>query len=164
MHNDSRAVAIAIQLSRHSGGGVHHQHVASPEVVSETIENCVLNTGRGCDHEPDAIAPQPAELGRLGRRTVVRRGEVREGPGGQHGAHSDRVFSASVTATSAARYRPLGRPELIRATTMGATVSGSGRSLMSSPGNAAWCMAVRMSPGSKLYQVNSGSSAAHVSV
>ncbi len=30
----------------------------------------------------------------------------------------------------------------------GTTVSGRGRSLMSSPGKAAWCMAVRMSPGS----------------
>ena len=57
-----------------------------------------------------------------------------------------------------------GRPEPIRSAMVGATVSGSGRSLMSSPGNAAWCIAVRRSPGSTLYQVNCGSSAAQVSV
>ena len=45
MHNDSRAVAIAIQLSRHSGGGVHHQYVASPEVVSETTAD-LINSSR----------------------------------------------------------------------------------------------------------------------
>ena len=35
---------------------------------------------------------------------------------------------------------------------------------MSSPGNAAWCIAVRMSPGSTAYARMPGSSAASVSV
>ena len=46
----------------------------------------------------------------------------------------------------------------------GTTVSGSGRSLMSSPGKASWCICVRRSPGSTAYQWMSGSSAASVSV
>ena len=41
----------------------------------------------------------------------------------------------------------------------GTTLSGSGRSEMSSPGNASWCMRVRMSPGSNVYTCTSGSSA-----
>jgi S-adenosylmethionine:tRNA ribosyltransferase-isomerase len=35
-----------------------------------------------------------------------------------------------------------------RVVAVGTTDSGAGRSLMSSPGNAAWCMSVAMSPGS----------------
>jgi MFS family permease len=42
----------------------------------------------------------------------------------------------------------------------GTTVAGSGRSEMSSPGNASWCMTVRMSPGSTLYTAYSGCSTA----
>ncbi len=52
---------------------------------------------------------------------------------------------------SLARYRPLGGAVSRSRSSAGTTVSGSGRSLMSSPGNAAWCMAVRMSPGSTAY-------------
>ena len=41
-----------------------------------------------------------------------------------------------------------------------AAACGSGRSEMSSPGKASWCMAVRMSPGSTTCTLSSGSSAA----
>ena len=50
--------------------------------------------------------------------------------------------------SSAARYRPLGRRSLISLPKPGITSSGSGRSEMSSPGNARACMRVRRSPGS----------------
>ena len=51
-------------------------------------------------------------------------------------------------AKSAARTRPLGGRVAISRSSAGTTASGSGRSEMSSPGNAAWCISVRMSPGS----------------
>src|SRR6266536_2237692 len=49
---------------------------------------------------------------------------------------------------SAALYLPLGSRSLTSRTKAGTTVAGSGRSEMSSPGKARWCMAVRRSPGS----------------
>ena len=58
------------------------------------------------------------------------------------------------------RWRPLGASPSIRATMPGTTSSGSGRSEMSSPGNASWCIWVRMSPGSMVSTRTSGRSAA----
>ena len=57
-----------------------------------------------------------------------------------------------------------GWPAPNSASRCGTTVSGSGRSEMSSPGNQSWCIWVRMSPGSTAYAVISGFSAANVSV
>jgi hypothetical protein len=54
------------------------------------------------------------------------------------------------------RYRPLGAPEARRRRIDGTTDSGSGRSEMSSPGKASWCISVRMSPGSTAYTFTSG--------
>ena len=61
---------------------------------------------------------------------------------------------------SAARYRPLGIRSLISLRNAGTTDSGSGRSEMSSPGNASWCICVRRSPGSTRQTRTATSSAA----
>ena len=48
-----------------------------------------------------------------------------------------------------------GRPST-SASSAGTTVAGSGRSEMSSPGKASWCICVRMSPGSTAYTRSRG--------
>ena len=60
----------------------------------------------------------------------------------------------------AARYRPLGSRSVTSLTNAGTTEEGSGRSEMSSPGKASWCMSVRRSPGSAHQTRTVGSSAA----
>ena len=87
------------------------------------------------------VALQPALLGRLRR----------EGRGGEVGcAGSRRAASSGSPPPGSARTRAAASSSASR---RGTTVSGSGRSEMSSPGKASWCMAVRMSPGSTAYPV-----------
>ena len=90
----------------------------------------------GCRGSP--AARPPSSLWGEGKRVTG---------GHRHGGHA----TTSRAPYSLARYRPLGGAVSRSRNSAGTTVSGSGRSLMSSPGNAAWCMAVRMSPGSTAY-------------
>ena len=57
-----------------------------------------------------------------------------------------------------------GRSPSIRASRPGTLSSGGGRSEMSSPGKASWCIWVRMSPGSTQYTRRPGCSAAKIAV
>jgi hypothetical protein len=40
-------------------------------MLGEAKEDRVLNTGRGCDHEPYGIPLDAPQFGRLGRRSIV---------------------------------------------------------------------------------------------
>src|SRR5262249_54099424 len=104
------------------------------------------------DHQPDAVAPPTPGLGRLVRLQRGRQLELQGGPVERRRAH--RVTS-SPTA-----WRPLGRAPSTSVRTPGPLSSGGGRSEMSSPGNASWCISVRMSPGSTQYTFTPVSSAA----
>src|SRR5271169_757648 len=137
----------------HGGGVVHHQQIARAQVVTEVDESDVADTARAGDQQFDRIPGHTMRLRRLGgvgaRRPVEPRVRtVRE----SHGSAPDNK--------SAARYRPeAGRVSMSRSNA-GTTDSGSARSEMSSPGNAAWCISVRMSPGSKTYTGRAEASAA----
>ncbi len=125
----ARRAAVAETLTtRRSPGREDVRQVAHLMVRDAAV-------GARRDHQAHLVAREPARLGRLGGLE----------PGGQiegEGAHT------RAPATSWARQRPLARSPVISASSPGTLCSGSGRSEMSSPGNASWCMRVRMSPGS----------------
>ena len=107
-------------------------------------------------HEPHLVAGQAAVLGRRGRPRRRAAGRSRWSPG----PHRSRPGAAGRRRGSgrwAGRRRPA-------ASSAGTTVSGAGRSLMSSPGKAAWCMSVAMSPGSTAQTRRSGCSTASTAV
>ena len=67
--------------------------------------------------------------------------------------------AAAGGSRCAARYRPLGSRSATSRVNAGTTACGQGRSEMSSPGKARWCMSVRRSPGSA-HQTRTASSSA----
>src|SRR6266571_1702572 len=169
----------------HRGGRVDDQEVAGGEEPAQVVEARVPHRGTVRDQQPHLIPAQPATLGWLPGGQLGRQHE----PGPRRGTHAvtswfaPRGAAASSlvaslltpdaaaprcahagTARSATRYRPLGRSPSTSRSSAGTTVSGSGRSEMSSPGNACWCRSVRMSPGSNPYTLRSGRSAARTAV
>ena len=117
--------------------------------VGQVGEPAVLDAVRSRHQQAHVVArPLPAELGRRrsGRLVgvVERDGRVLgRGPScREHLGHGD---------VGRARRRPRGGRCSTSASRCGTTVSGSGRSEMSSPGKASWCIGVRMSPGSTAY-------------
>ena len=105
--------------------------VARREKLTELTEPRVRQPLRTSDEQPDAVP---------GSRRLRSLEPLRQ--------HEVECPHAEASAKSAARNRPLGGRVAISRSSAGTTVSGSGRSEMSSPGNAAWCISVRMSPGS----------------
>ena len=148
MHDDGLAVVgDHVQLGGPGRGIVDHQQVSGVQVVGECGEPGVGQSGRGRDQQPNLIAGQAAVLGWCRGRRVVGGAEDRGRPRSQQ-RHADTARARPDGCQSAARYRPDGGCSCTRCTSAGTTDAGSGRSLMSSPGNAAWCISVRMSPGS----------------
>ena len=96
---------------------------------------------------PRAGAPRPGR-GRAPRRAAVRRRAAVKWVCGISVEHGHPEVLRAVA--------PGLRPRVEQASRCGTTVSGSGRSEMSSPGNASWCIAVRMSPGSTAYARQAG--------
>src|SRR5690606_26084122 len=99
--------------------------------------------------QPDVVPAASAHLGRSPGLEVARqlefedgsrdRGHARLSAGASTGSSAEP--SAVVAASrSAARYRPLGGADSMRCRNPGTTLSGSGRSEMSSPGKASWCI------------------------
>ena len=107
------------------------------------------------NQHPHGVACQAACLGWLGGLEVG--GQVERQPAGSGLASV--MVAAFTTAPAAVRRHGTCRwvaTSLSRRRNAGTTVSGSGRSEMSSPGNAAWCISVRMSPGSNQYTLHVG--------
>ena len=125
---------------RDRGRDVDDEQVARVERVAELVEPGVQNPA--CrphrDHQPDAVAREAARLGRLAG--LERLGEFERGR-----AHPGTSLAGRAPGPGSGRWA--GSPS-ISASSPGTLSSGSGRSEMSSPGNASWCIRVRMSPGS----------------
>src|SRR6185436_10897089 len=91
------------------------------------------------DEHPHFVALEPARLGRLVRLEALGQDE-----------RLKRAHAPTAGVTRLAWKRPLS--------------SGGGRSEMSSPGNASWCIWVFMSPGSTAWTRSCGCSAARIRV
>src|SRR2546422_1788995 len=122
---------------------VHDEEVPRTEELREILKaGMVVAIGEG-DEKPHVVPPPAPLLGRDPREQAL--GSIEDEFGSPH---------AGTSQTSAwARYRPpvtdIGGWERSHAQN-GSVTSGSGRSEMSSPGKASWCIFVRMSPGSTL--------------
>src|SRR5215472_13281596 len=161
---------------RNRGGVIYHDEVAGQEQIGQVCE-CVLAhvaTGGPADEQPHVVPAGTARFGRLVRLELRAQFEG-NGHWLDRGRHDDAsavavvsttgVSTTGVSATgagisSAARYRPLGMRSRMSRKKAGTTASGVGRSEMSSPGKASWCIWVRMSPGSTRQTLTAGSSAA----
>ncbi len=135
VQHDRLTVAHRVDLAVDGRRGVDDEDVAGVQVVGQVAEADVVDAVGRADQQPHLVARQAALLGRA-------RGE---GGGGEAGA---RGLVEEGHHRSSARYRPDPGRASSRVSSRGTTVSGSGRSEMSSPGKASWCIAVRMSPGS----------------
>ena len=155
------------QRRRHRGGGVHDQQVAGLQEVRQVAEQPVPQRVRARVQQPHAVAGQAAALGRA-RRVAARAGVepgVRERDRGRTRAWrscADLLPAAGGERGQVGRaVAPAGPARGDQAAPASARrVLGSGRSLMSSPGKASWCIRVRRSPGSTAYTVRSGRSTA----
>lgn len=131
---------LAPNLGRQRGGNgrrpVDNQQVAGAEKVRQISEATMLDSPRrAMGHQQAHIIPAPASLLRRSRGLQPgRQLEVQER--GRYGSHD----AAAGEWRSAARSRPLGRSDWISSKIAGTTESGSGRSEMSSPGKASWCI------------------------
>ena len=99
-------------------------------------------------HHPHGVAPAERQLRRLCRLQLRRQHEVVEVDG--RGV-DDRASRPRRDEARRRRRRGSGRSARrcrSRARIAGTLCSGGGRSEMSSPGKASWCICVRMSPGS----------------
>ncbi len=145
-----RRLAGHVERRRQRRAGVDDQQVAGVEVLDQVAGPGMGDTaGRG-DGEAHAVARETPCLG--WHRRVAAGGQVEAGADALGVAGVLRVGGghAPTPSRSAARCRPPGRSSTSSRTSAGTAVSGRGRSEMSSPGKAAWCMAVRRSPGSTL--------------
>ena len=143
--------AVARHRGRQGGGRVDHDQVAGAQhagqVAEHEVRHAVVADRRRAGVRRRGQSRVPRVVGRCATRAS---GRAKATVAAHH---------ARDRASGRARSRPpAGAVE--QPQEAGTTVSGSGRSQMSSPGKASWCMAVRMSPGSNAYTRRSGSSAA----
>ena len=118
MDHERRAVlAQRVDRGRERAGRVHHDQVAFVEELRQVVRVRVHDAEIAAvrNHHPYRVARDPARLGRSGRFP--------------HGRHHR-------ATSSLAWKRPLTGRSSNRARNAGTTVSGNGRSEMSSPGNA----------------------------
>src|SRR6185312_8526215 len=94
------------------------------------------------DQQPHVVTPEAARFGRLTRLEVRRQLEP--------GAHTRCSHRASSCCAANRSPLTLAGSWSNSQFQNGAVTEGSGRSEMSAPGNASWCMRVRMSPGSTM--------------
>ena len=125
-----------------------------------TTTSVAAREERGAGRRTSVCTTRSARRTRAGARRrargrAPRAGSCASSDGIERRPVRDRLASSGCAArwrsptSSGTRYRPPGRSLVEQASTSaGTTASGSGRSEMSSPGNASWCISVRMSPGS----------------
>src|SRR4029077_2339331 len=111
--------------------GVHDQQIAGFDKPGQLNESGLLNplVVAPSDQQPDFVPGQAPCFGRLRGLEDLGKLEFHDVERGEQRGHGE-------TATAWARYRPLGRSPSTRARRPGTATSGSGRSEMSSPGNA----------------------------
>src|SRR5690606_12348500 len=145
------------QRGGHGPGIVDHQQIARPEVPGQVDELVVAAEPLAAvgDQEPHLVPGQTPGFKRYSDSDAY--GKTEQDVHGPHRASTRWArkrqglagYAPSAPFAEAFPARPArasSRSMISR--TAGATSSGSGRSLMSSPGKAAWCIWVRMSPGS----------------
>ena len=148
------AVATAAATSAVDGGGQGRRRVDDEEVTRAQLLGQVAGSRRARD------AGRRATSSRTSSRARPRRsgGAVASPPCGSGTASpAGAQEHTSCDSVRASRWRagpsPVAstrRPLVDQSrSSAGTTVSGSGRSEMSSSGKASWCICVRMSPGSK---------------
>src|SRR5690606_29737987 len=140
---------------------VRDDQVAGVKQGRKVDEAMVRDRGAPCHQHADPIAVDASHLRRRGRLAVGGPLEVEFGRVGDHVATSH----VSAWAWKRCPRTSSGRLPSNHAQN-GSVTSGKGRPWMSSSGYAAWCMSVRMSPGSTLTAVtpSSANSPAQVAV
>ena len=165
VHDDGLAVGqAAVDRGGDGGRGVHDDQVAGARGTSPRSAKraCDRRGVAGAHEQPDVVAPAAATL-RAARGPRARgraRSRARRTGVGRWCVVSIMAASIPPPRRRAPRSgRSGGRPRSGRAA-RARSRSGSGRSEMSSPGNASWCISVRMSPGSTTRTRRSGRSTA----
>ena len=125
------------QRGRQRGRRVDDQQVAGAQEVGQ-IARPRVNELPGAARRP-ACAP---------RRGPARAPRAARAPRGARAARTRAARSRRDLPMSASPVAAAGPSPSSRASRPGTLSSGGGRSEMSSPGNASWCIAVLMSPGS----------------
>src|SRR5579864_142074 len=148
MERDGGSVcAMRGQRRRDRGGVIRDQEIARPQYFGKISKAVVLDgvITQMTDHQPHLVALESARFGRLVRFKARWQLEVQWtrllGNDLQH------VYIAAPIRNCASIRANGSRPSR-SSTNAGATCSGSGRCERSTPGSAAWCMAVFISPGS----------------
>ena len=155
--------SVAGELGRQRARGVHHDQVALVEERRQFDEGRVHDRAVAAPghHHAHRVAGEAAGFWRRARLERRRQLEARARPPGSARRGRGRWSSAPPPPRPPSVPTGLGRRRSVREASSAATTSsGSGRSLMSSPGNASWCIWVRMSPGSTAQTRSPGSSAA----
>src|SRR6266550_3847877 len=156
-----RTIRTSCTKSRvHRPTRVDDQQITSPEKIPNITEprmrHAIIRAVR--NHQPHLVPCQTSRFRRPTRPKLWRQIEVQHlsirytriyKPERQRFCinHSYSHFCASARAA----YLPLDRSPVINSINPGTLTSGNGRSLISSPGNASWCICVRISPGSTQY-------------
>ena len=150
VHDDRVAVGqAAVDRGGDRRRGVHDERGRPATRKSAEVGEAGVHRRRRrptADQQPHVVAPSPRASGgscaSCSASSAKSSGWVVSGRG--HGCLGSAGATARVPGSAHSGASPVdrGRPGRARSR------SGSGRSEMSSPGNASWCISVRMSPGS----------------